>query len=311
MRPFKLGVELPITQEKGFPGTPRWSDILAMSQRVEEMGLDSIWIEDHLIFHNPGQDAQGLWDCWSILAAIAAATTRVEIAPLVSCVSFRNPALLAKIADTVDEISGGRLILGLGAGWNELEYTQFGFPYDHRVGRFEESLQIIHGLLHDGAIDFEGRYHVARECELRPRGPRPGGDAPHIPILLGTIGDRMLGLTAKYADQWNGYFSHTGNSAAGLPALRERIDAACVAAGRDPATLERTATALISLSGNKIHGGNDVWNGLVKSGSPEQIATDLLAYADEGISHVQVWLEPNSLEGLEMFAPVVELLDKA
>ncbi|RIK38755.1 MAG: hypothetical protein DCC58_16270 [Chloroflexi bacterium] len=310
MRPFKIGVELPITEEKGFPGTPRWADILAMSKRVEELGLDSIWIEDHLIFEHPDQGFQGVWDCWSLLAAIAAVTTRVEIAPLVSCVSFRNPALLAKIADTVDEISGGRLILGLGAGWNEVEYRQFGFPYDHRVGRFEEALQIIHGLLHNGAIDFEGKYHVARECELRPRGPRPGGDAPHIPILLGTIGERMLGLTARYADQWNGYFSHTGNSAAGLAPLREKVDAACRAIGRDPATLARTATALVSLTGKPVHGGTELWNRNLLTGSTEEIAAALRAYADEGISHLQVWLEPNTLEGLELFAPVVELLDK-
>jgi alkanesulfonate monooxygenase SsuD/methylene tetrahydromethanopterin reductase-like flavin-dependent oxidoreductase (luciferase family) len=281
-----------------------------MSQRAEALGYDSIWIEDHLIFHNEGQEPQGLWDCWSILAAIAAVTTKVEIAPLVSCVSFRNPALLAKIADTVDEISGGRLILGLGAGWNELEYRQFGFPYDHRVGRFEEALKIIHGLLHDGAIDFEGTYHTARECELRPRGPRPGGDQPHIPILLGTIGERMLRLTAEYADQWNVYFSHTQNRAAGVAPLREKVDAACVAAGRDPATLARTATALVSMTGDNVHGAGPRWHMHLVTGAPEQMAEELRAYADQGISHLQLWLEPNTLAGLEAFAPVLELLDK-
>jgi alkanesulfonate monooxygenase SsuD/methylene tetrahydromethanopterin reductase-like flavin-dependent oxidoreductase (luciferase family) len=310
MRPFKIGVELPITEEKGFRGTPRWTDILAMATRSEEIGLDSIWVEDHLIFHSEERGYQGAWECWSLLAALAAATSKVEIAPLVSCVSFRNPALTAKMADTVDEISGGRLILGLGAGWNELEYTQFGFPYDHRVGRFEEALQIIHGLLHDGEIDFEGRFHSARECELRPRGPRPGGDQPHIPILLGTTGERMLRLTARYADQWNGYFPSFGNQASGIAPLREKVDAACASVGRDPATLERTATALVSMTGEPVYGAGAHWNTNLLSGTPEEIATALRAYAAEGITHLQVWLEPNTLAGLEAFAAVVEQLDK-
>ena len=153
----------------------------------------------------------------------------------------RSPALLAKMADTVDEISDGRLILGIGAGYFEREYNAFGFPYDHRFSRFEEALEIISGLLRDGEIDYEGKFYFARECELRPRGPRPAGP----PIMIGTRGEKMLRLTAKHADSWNGWLARGDNRPAAIPPLRADVDAACTEVGRDPATLERTATVFV------------------------------------------------------------------
>jgi alkanesulfonate monooxygenase SsuD/methylene tetrahydromethanopterin reductase-like flavin-dependent oxidoreductase (luciferase family) len=236
-------------------------------------------------------------------------TARVEIGPLVSCMSFRNPAYLAKLADTIEEISGGRLILGLGAGWHESEYRAFGFPFDHRVSRFEEGLRIVHGLLRQGRVDFVGRFHEARECELQPRGPRPGGP----PILIGSSGPRMLGLVARYADQWNAYFPSTKNQPAGVAPLRDRVDAACREAGRDPATLGRTIAVFVDMAPGRraspplpAH-----WVFAPLAGSSERLAEELRAYAREGIDHVQLWLEPNTLPSLEAFAPVLELLDRA
>ncbi len=166
---------------------------------------------------------------------LAAITERPEIGTMVLCSSFRNPALLAKMADTVDEISDGRLILGIGAGWNEPEYHAFGYPFDHRTDRFAEALPILSGLLRDGHIDFQGEYYEARDCELRPRGPRPGG--PPIVVGASTAGPRMLDLAARYADGWNTWFSSTGNTVAGLLPFLAKVDAACEAVGRDPATL--------------------------------------------------------------------------
>jgi alkanesulfonate monooxygenase SsuD/methylene tetrahydromethanopterin reductase-like flavin-dependent oxidoreductase (luciferase family) len=308
-RPLKVGVELPIAVDKGRHGTPRWSDIHQMARRAEEIGFDSVWIEDHLLFRHAGKSDQGVWEGWAVIAAIAAVTSRVEIGPLVSCMSFRNPAYLAKLADTIEEISGGRLILGIGAGWHEAEYRAFGFPFDHRVSRFEEGLHIVHGLLRHGRVDFVGRYHEARECELQPRGPRPGGP----PILIGSIGARMLALAARYADQWNAYFSNTKNRPAGVAPLRDRVDAACREAGRDPATLGRTAAVFVDMSPGRraspplpVH-----WVFEPLAGPSERLADELRAYAREGIDHVQLWLEPNTVESLEAFAPVLELLDRS
>jgi probable F420-dependent oxidoreductase len=308
-RPLKVGIEVTIATDKGRTGTPRWRDIAAMTRRAEEVGFDSVWVEDHLLFRHEGRPTQGVWEGWTLLAAIAAVTSRVEIAPLVSCVSFRNPALLAKMAATVDEISGGRLILGLGAGWHEPEYRAFGVPFDHRVSRFEEALQIIRGLLRDGRVDFDGRFFQARDCEILPRGPRAEGP----PILIGSIGERMLGLAARHADLWNAYFSHTKNSPREVPTLREKVDAACRAAGRDPQTLGRTVAVLADLRSPHQKAPLVLpphWTFEPLRGDPERLADEMRAYAAQGIGHVVLWPEPNTIESIEAFAPVLARLDR-
>src|SRR5690242_19737513 len=152
-----------------------YDTIRAVAQQAETDGFDSIWLADHLFYRNPGQPTRGIWEGWTMLAALAEATQRVEIGTLVLCNSFRNPAILAKMATTVDEVSHGRLILGIGAGWNEPEYQAFGLPFDHRVDRFAEALQILRPLLREGHVDFMGHYYSARNCDDVPRGPRPGG----------------------------------------------------------------------------------------------------------------------------------------
>ena len=164
--PFKIGIQLPETEYE-----VRWSELKAMAQLAESAGFDSLWVGDHLLYRDE-EGTRGPWEAWSQLAALAAVTERMELGPLVAATSFHNPAMLAKKAATLDEISGGRLILGLGAGWNETEYSAYGFPYDHRVDRFAEAFTIIRTLLREGAIDFDGQFYQARDCELLPRGPR-------------------------------------------------------------------------------------------------------------------------------------------
>jgi probable F420-dependent oxidoreductase len=281
--------------------TARWSDLAAMTRLAEAVGFDSVWVTDHFI-QRTETETRGPWECWSLLAAMAAITERVEIGTLVICTGFRNPALLAKMADTVDEISGGRLILGIGAGWNEPEYRAFGYPFDHRVDRFEEALTIITGLLRNGQIDFEGTYYLARDCELRPRGPRPNGP----PIMIGTTGERMLRLTARHADQWNVWYSHTGNRVEGILPHLFRVDAACAESGREPRTLARTAAVLVEVG---PHAPSTMSVPPI-AGTPEDAAAALRAHADAGISHMQVWLEPNTLAGIEAFGRVLEALDR-
>ena len=202
MRPLKVGVQLPEVERE-----VRWPELLDMIRAIEDLGFDSIWLGEHLLYRWADREPRGPWEAWSTLAAIAAVTSRVEFGPLVACTNFHNPALLAKQAMTIDEISGGRFVLGLGAGWNETEFRAFGYPYDHRVDRFEEAFTIIRGLLRDGTVDFEGRFYAARDCELLPRGPRPG----RLPLLIGSNGPRMLRLTMADADAWNSWFADFGN----------------------------------------------------------------------------------------------------
>jgi alkanesulfonate monooxygenase SsuD/methylene tetrahydromethanopterin reductase-like flavin-dependent oxidoreductase (luciferase family) len=178
---------------------PRYTAVREMALHAEALGFDSLWLYDHLLYRSEGQPTVGIWECWTVLSALAEATQRVELGTLVLCNQFRNPALLAKMASTLDEVSHGRLIFGIGAGWNEAEFRAFGMPVDHRVTRLEEALQIITPLLREGHVDFTGRYYQARDCEITPRGPRDRGP----PVLIGGSGPRMLRLTAQYADMWN------------------------------------------------------------------------------------------------------------
>src|SRR5918993_1332244 len=178
---MKISVQMPeVEWEVPFP------ELIAMAQLAEQVGFDSLWLGDHLLY-DLAVGPRGPWEVWTSLAALAASTSTIEIGPLVACTSFHAPAMLAKQAATVDAISGGRLILALGAGWNPPDYRAFGFPYDHRVSRFDEAFTIIRTLLTEGAIDFHGEYHDVTGCVLHPMSPRPGGP----PLMVGSIGDRM------------------------------------------------------------------------------------------------------------------------
>jgi alkanesulfonate monooxygenase SsuD/methylene tetrahydromethanopterin reductase-like flavin-dependent oxidoreductase (luciferase family) len=311
-RPLEIGLLLPQMEESMGGRTPRWVDLAEMARRADEIGFDAIWVTDHLVLHPPGRGgSKGIWECWSMLAALAAVTRRVAIGPLVSAIGFRNPALLAKMADTVDEIGGGRLVLGLGAGSYEKEHHEFGFRFDHRVARLEEALVIIRSLLRGERTNFDGAHYHVRDCELRPRSDRIGGP----PILVGCLAHRpsMLRLIARHADIWNAWLAFGRSRHDRIPRLRAALDAACAEVGRDPATLQRSACVLVGLE-------DDVFGTLVPShlrskvtleplaGSPQAIAEGLAAFADEGISHVQVMLAPSTIASIEAFASVLELL---
>ena len=300
-RPLKVGLILPDTDREMGGDTARWSDLAAMTRLAEDLVFDSIWNADRLIYRFPGKEVQGPWESWSLLAALAAVTSRVEIGPLVSCTSFRNPTLLAKIADTVDEISGGRLVLGLGAGWHEPEYIAFGYPFDHRVSRFAEAIAIIHGLLRHRRVDFEGTYYSAKDCELRPRGPRPEGP----PIMIGSTAPRMLSLLAMHGDIWNAWARQTLEE---LAEDRQKVDAAMEAAGRDPATVERTVSLLVDLP--TATGRPSEEKPGFKPREPRELAAHLASYAEADISHVQLMLDPNTPAGMEWAARGVEMLDE-
>ncbi|MEX2547611.1 MAG: LLM class flavin-dependent oxidoreductase [Chloroflexota bacterium] len=302
-RPLKVGVQLPEVERE-----VSWAEVREMARTAEQVGFDSLWVGDHLLYRRP-LDVVGPWEAWSSLAALAEATSKVEIGPLVACTSFHNPAMLAKKAATVDEISGGRLILGLGAGWNEPEYTAYGFPFDRRASRFEEAFTIIRSLLREGHVDFDGQFYQVRDLELVPRGPRPNGP----PLMIGSSGERMLRFTAPHMDSWNAWHDWFGNTPAGLAGLNAAVDEAVTAAGRDPADVERTVTVLVQLPGGtgRASGGEIAKPTPPLKGTAEELARAIGAYADVGISHVQLVLDPITVASIAVFAPVLEMLDRA
>jgi alkanesulfonate monooxygenase SsuD/methylene tetrahydromethanopterin reductase-like flavin-dependent oxidoreductase (luciferase family) len=316
-RPLKVGLALPETEFRRGPEVARWTELRAMAERAEAVGFDSLWVIDRLLF--PGGDdfvgftieeTHGGWEAWSLMAALAAVTTRVELGQLVSNNLFRNPALLAKMAATVDEISGGRLILSLGAGDGGGDAAMFGFDHDNRVARFEEALRIITGLLRNGHVDFGGRYYTVRDGELRPRGPRVGGP----PILIGSqLGPKMVRLVAEYADLWNTFLPIEPDDVATTFAP---LDDACRAIGRDPETLGRSLMLSVDLPGPRQHPSSTAYginraDEEVLTGEPEVIADRLRAYANAGIEHVIIHLDPDNVAGIDGFAPVLELLDQS
>jgi alkanesulfonate monooxygenase SsuD/methylene tetrahydromethanopterin reductase-like flavin-dependent oxidoreductase (luciferase family) len=298
---MKVGVQLPEVE-----WVTRWPEVREMARAAEEIGLDSLWVGDHLLYRDDGLPPRGPWEAWTTLAAIAAVTERVQIGPLVASTSFHNPAMLAKKAATVDEISGGRLILGLGAGWNEAEYQAYGFPFDHRVSRFEEAFTIVRTLLAEGRIDFHGTYFDLQDCQLLPRGPRhEHGEGP--PLLIGSIGGRMLGITLPWVQAWNAWYTWFDNSVEGYRSMRATVDAACVAAGRDPAQVERSLALLVGFPGRKGRSIGDLKAPEITPipGDPATLATTLRDFAAEGVGHVQLVLDPINVETISALAPVV------
>ena len=300
---MKVGVVMPIGPVEGSGKVPPWEATRVAAIAAEEAGFDSAWVYDHLLFRMGG-DTEGIHECWTVLSAVAALTTRVELGILVLAMPFRSPALLGKMAHTLDEISAGRLILGVGCGWHEPEFDAFGFPFDHRVGRFEEALQILVPALRDGRATFSGRYHAVRELEILPRYQRPDGSA--IPLLIAGRGERMLRLVVQHADAWNTAWL---GPATQLPPRLTRLQATLEAAGRDPATLEITVGLNVVLPeyADAEHPPLPITESTL-TGSPSGLADALNAYAEMGVGHVQVALEPTTPPAIHHLGEALSLL---
>lgn len=303
-RPLGVGIQLPEVERE-----VRWPELRAIARMAEQSGLDSTWVGDHLLYRDPSGATRGPWEAWATLAGLAEATERVVLGPLVAATAFHAPFMLAKQAAAVDEISGGRLVLGIGAGWNPVEFAALGAPFDHRISRFEEAFTIVRTLLAHGAIDFEGEFFSARDAELLPRSARPGGP----PILVGSSGPRMLAATLPYVAAWNAWYADTGNSPRGVPSLRDIVDEAARAAGRDPGAIERTVAVQVRMPGGtgRVMGDTSERQAIAPfEGTSEQLAEELRAYAREGIGHVQLVLDPITEASVAALAPALELLDR-
>ena len=288
--PCRVGVQLPEV-ERAVP----WPEMVAIARAAEAEGFDSIWMGDHLLYDLPNGEVRGPWEVWTALAALACVTERVELGPLVASTSFHPPAMLAKLAGTVDAVSGGRLILGLGAGWNQREYTAFGIPYDKRVSRFEEAFTIIRELLRTGRSDFHGVYYDVEDCVLDPSPVRPGGP----PLMLGSISPRMLRIGLPHVDAWNVWWSDYGNAAEGFEAVRARVEDAIERVGRVPGEVEATAAVLVQLPGGVGRLMGETYNDrTVRPILVDDLAEHLEAMADAGATHLQLVLDPITVESV-------------
>ncbi len=301
MRPLAVGIQLPeVEWEVPFP------ELIRMAQAAERVGFDSLWLGDHLLYDLP-VGPRGPWEVWTSLAALAASTERIRLGPLVASTAFHAPAMLAKHAATVDAISGGRLTLGLGAGWGEREHRAFGFPLDARVSRFEEAFTIIRTLLSDGEIDFAGKYFTLDRCVLHPKPVTPGGP----PLMVGSTGPRMLSITLPHVQSWNVWYTRCGNTAAGFAAVKREVDDRVAAAGLSPGQVAATCAVYVQLPGGRGRqmGGTSTVEPL--RGTPTEVAQQLRLFADAGAAEVQLVVDPITTASIHWLSEVLAELDRS
>jgi alkanesulfonate monooxygenase SsuD/methylene tetrahydromethanopterin reductase-like flavin-dependent oxidoreductase (luciferase family) len=232
----KVGLQLPEVER-----VVRRDELAAMARAAEESGFDSIWVGDHLLYRGDGRPERGPWDCWATLAWLAGVTERVELGPLVACTAFHPPGILARTAAAIDELSAGRLVVGLGAGWNVPEFEAFGIPFDHHVSRFEEAFEIVRRLLAGERVTFRGRFHDVEDAVLLPpplRRPK---------LMVGANKPRMLEITLPHVDSWNTWYARYGNTVEGFANENAGVSETAERVGRDPAEIERSACVLVEV----------------------------------------------------------------
>ena len=305
-RRMSFGLMVPLGEGSAFGGTeaPSFEQILGIVRGAAAAGIEIMWFADHFSAP-PSKDLdreRGCWEAFSLMAGLAGATRDLDIAygPLVACATFRNAGLLARMTETIDEISGGKFILGLGAGWHRPEYDAFDYPFDHRVSRFEEIIAVVTQMLREGGSTFAGQYTHTDGAVNRPAGPRAAtGGAP---ILIGSSGDRMLDILARYADAWNTGWEHE------IDAVRDnfaKLDAACERVGRDPKSVVRTVGGNVGLEGATGRRGK------MLQGSDDEIASRLVDFRDFGTDHFVLGLDPATPEAVAHIGRIIAQVDRA
>lgn len=279
-----------------------WTDVLDLARWAEEQGWYGVWVADHYMPNTGTEEVSDgpTNECWAYLGALAAATSSVRIGPLVSPTTVHHPALLANRAATIDNISNGRFVLGLGAGWQINEHRAYGIdllaPGD-RVTRFAEAIEVVHSMLRAPRTSFAGRHFQITDapCDPKPVGP--------VPIIVGSAGPRMLGIVARFAQEWN-CWGNPDLAATRLPLL----DRALAAAGRDPATMWRSAQAMIVFTDDTTtqpDGVNPDFAERTIAGTPEQIAERIAAYGPLGFGEFilpDFWEIPDVARKRELYA---------
>ena len=277
-RPLRIGIQLPEVERD-----VRWPEYVAMARAAQASGFDSMWLGDHLLYRGDGRPERGPWEAWTMLSALAGVTERIGLGPLVACLAFHSPGLIAKMAATVDEVSGGRFVLGVGAGWNEPEFRAFGIPFDHRVSRFEESFEIVRRLLAGERVSLSGRFRRADDAVLLPKPAR------RPPIMVGSAGRRVLSIALPHVDAWNTWFDWFGNTPEGFARGTATIDGACERAGRDPASVERSACVLIRFPGD---GGERPDDPAIATIGPTDVSAAIHDFADADADEVILVCDP-------------------
>lgn len=287
---MRVGIQLPEVER-----VVRWPEIEAMARSIDAGGFDAIWVGEHLLYRE-GDTVAGPWEAWTTLAAVAAVTERVTLGPLVAAVPFHHPAVLAKRAATLHEISGGRLVMAVGAGWNRTEFEAFGLPYQRRVDRFEDSIGVIRRLLRGEEVTHSSEFVTLDRCRIVPL---PETDPP--PFVIGSNGKRMLSSTLPWADGWNSWFEDFDNDPRRLVGLIDDVDDVCRAVGRDPAEIDRSVALLFQFGppGPSPRGSHPI------RGSDDEMAETLAAVEGCGVDEVQLVVDPITLESIEAARRVV------
>lgn len=297
-RPLKVGLQLPEVERAEL----RWPEYLEIAKAAEQVGFDSLWVGDHLLYRDENGTEKGPWDAFSVLAALAVATERVTLGPLVACLAFHPPGMIARMAAAIDEISGGRFVLGVGSGWNELEFRAFGFPFDHLASRFLESFEIVRRLLAGERVTANGEYWQVDDAVLLPPPAR------RTPLLLGTQGPRQLAATLPHADSWNTWYTSYGNTAEGFVALNETISEAARGAGRDPAEIERSACVFVAFGSDPPERPHtDEAPPLI--GDAPYLAQALRELAAAGADEAILVVDPITVESVRKCGDVLAALD--
>jgi len=276
--PLRVGIQLPEVERE-----VRWPEYVAMARAAEETGFDSIWVGDHYLYRGDGRPERGPWEAWTMLAALAGVTERVRLGPLVACLNFHEPVVVAKMAATVAELSGGRLVLAVGAGWNRTEFDALGIAYGHRASRFEEAFEIVRRLLGGERVSFDGRWHRTDDAVLLPRPAR------RPPLMIGSTGERVLSAALPHVDAWNTWFDWFGNTPEGFARGNATIDDACERVGRDPAAVQRSACVLVRFPGEAGERPDEPG---IEAIRPAGVGDALRAFADAGARDVILVCDP-------------------
>jgi len=296
-RPLRVGIQLPEVERD-----VRWPEYVAMARAAEASGFDSMWVGDHLLYRADERPERGPWEAWTMLAGLAAVTDRVRLGPLVACLGFHAPGLIAKMAATVDEQSGGRLVLGVGAGWNEPEFRAFGLPFDHRVSRFEESFEIVRRLLSGERVTFRGRFWQVEDAVLLHRPARRPS------LMVGSTGERVLRAALPHVDAWNTWYDSYGNTPEGFAAATAKVSAVAEDLGRRPAEIERSACVHVVL--DRANAERPIRDGVPPlEGSMERIAAGLRELAEAGADEAILVVGPITERSIRALAEALAVLD--